>query len=60
MESTQAPPALLAIGDVAGRTGLAVTAVRYYDEIGLITATTRVGGKRRFRMLGRLLSADRL
>ena len=25
-----------------------MTAVRYYDQIGLITATTRVGGKRRF------------
>ena len=39
---------LLAIGDVARQTGLAVTAVRYYDEIGLISACSRVGGKRRF------------
>ena len=39
---------LLAIGEVARTTGLAVSAVRYYDTIGVISATTRVGGKRRF------------
>lgn len=39
---------LLAIGEVADRTGVAVTALRYYDEIGLISAAERVGGKRRF------------
>ena len=39
---------LLAIGDVATATGLAVTAVRYYDDIGVIAASTRVGGQRRF------------
>ncbi len=39
---------LLAIGEVAAATGAAVSAVRYYDEIGVIRATTRVGGKRRF------------
>lgn len=39
---------LLSIGEVADRTGLKVTAVRYYDEIGLIAANTRIGGKRRF------------
>lgn len=40
--------ALLAIGEVADSTGVAVSAVRYYDEIGVITAATRIGGKRRF------------
>lgn len=40
---------LLTIGQVATSTGLAVSAVRYYDEIGLIRAATRIGGKRRFR-----------
>ncbi len=40
--------ALLPIGEVADSTGVAVSAVRYYDEIGVITATARVGGKRRF------------
>ncbi len=40
--------ALLPIGQVADSTGVTVSAVRYYDEIGVITATTRIGGKRRF------------
>ena len=39
---------LLSIGEVADSAGLAVSALRYYDEIGLIETTTRVGGKRRF------------
>ena len=39
---------LLPIGEVADSTGVTVSAVRYYDEIGVITATTRIGGKRRF------------
>jgi len=39
---------LLSIGDVAAATGLRVSAVRYYDGIGLISASERVGGKRRF------------
>lgn len=39
---------LLSIGQVAATTGIAISAVRYYDKIGLIEATTRVGGKRRF------------
>ena len=39
---------LLPIGDVARRTGVAVSAVRYYDDIGVIAAIGRVGGKRRF------------
>jgi MerR family redox-sensitive transcriptional activator SoxR len=39
---------LLPIGDVARRTGVAVSAVRYYDNIGVIAAIERVGGKRRF------------
>lgn len=39
---------LLAIGDVAAATGVSARTLRYYDELGLIKATTRVGGKRRF------------
>ena len=42
------PVSLLQIGEVAKTTGIAVSAVRYYDEIGVISAVTRVGGKRRF------------
>jgi MerR family redox-sensitive transcriptional activator SoxR len=38
----------LAIGEVAERTGLSVSAIRYYDRIGLISAGERIGGKRRF------------
>ena len=40
--------ALLSIGDVASATGTTVSALRYYDEIGLVEVATRVGGKRRF------------
>lgn len=39
---------LLSIGEVAKQTGVAVSALRYYDEIGLIATAERVGGKRRF------------
>lgn len=47
---------LLAIGQVAEQTGTSISAVRYYEEIGVITAATRVGGKRRFAVetLGRI------
>ena len=40
--------ALLPIGTVADNTGVTASAVRYYDEIGVTTAATRIGGKRRF------------
>ena len=39
---------LLRIGEVAETTGIAVSAVRYYEDIGVISATIRIGGKRRF------------
>jgi len=47
---------LLAIGSLADATGVAVSALRYYDEVGLIDASTRVGGKRRFapEVIGRV------
>lgn len=38
----------LAIGDLAGATGVTISALRYYDEVGLISPCSRVGGKRRF------------
>lgn len=41
------PP--LSIGAVADRTGLAVSAVRYYEDEGLIEATRAASGHRRFR-----------
>lgn len=39
---------LLTIGDVARRTGLAVSAIRYYDDEGLVCARRTPGGKRMF------------
>ncbi len=39
---------LLSIGEVACHAEVAVSAVRYYDEIGLISTKTRIGGKRHF------------
>lgn len=38
----------LTAGEVARRTGSSVSALRYYDELGLISTSRRVGGKRRF------------
>jgi MerR family redox-sensitive transcriptional activator SoxR len=38
----------LSIGQVADETGVAVSAVRYYEQRGLVEAVRRVGGKRRF------------
>jgi MerR family transcriptional regulator, redox-sensitive transcriptional activator SoxR len=54
-------PDLLTIGQVAETTGLAVSAVRYYDEIGLIETSARVGGKRRFapEIVGRVSFVQR-
>ena len=36
------------IGQVAERTGLAVSAIRYYADIGLVTAVRSTGGNRQF------------
>jgi len=38
----------LTIGRVAERSGLAVSAIRYYEELGLIAAQRTDGGQRRF------------
>lgn len=38
----------LSIGFVAGRTGLAVSAVRYYEDQGLVTPSRNAGGQRSF------------
>jgi len=38
----------LTIGELAGRTGLPTSTLRYYDRIGLIPATGRSGGQRRY------------
>jgi MerR family redox-sensitive transcriptional activator SoxR len=39
----------LAIGEVSERSGLAVSAIRFYEDKGLITSDRTSGGQRRFR-----------
>ncbi len=39
---------LLAIGDVASRTGVATSALRFYESEGLISSRRTSGGQRRF------------
>ena len=42
-------PRLLSIGELAERTGVATTALRYYDQLGLVGPATREsGGRRRY------------
>jgi MerR family transcriptional regulator, redox-sensitive transcriptional activator SoxR len=38
----------LTIGDVARRAGVAATTLRYYEQIGLVSAPARLGGQRRY------------
>ncbi len=39
----------LSIGDMAARTGLAVSAIRYYEDEGLIAPWRNAGGRRRYQ-----------
>ena len=39
---------LLAIGDLARRTGLSVSAIRYYEARGLLSPVRSAGNQRRF------------
>ena len=39
---------LLSIGQLAEQTGVATTALRYYDELGLVRPATRSSGRRRY------------
>jgi MerR family redox-sensitive transcriptional activator SoxR len=39
---------LLSIGEVAARAGMRTSALRYYEEEGLILPDARVGGRRRY------------
>jgi len=43
-----APRNLLTIGEVATRTGLSVSAIRYYESRGLVAAVRTAGNQRRF------------
>jgi MerR family transcriptional regulator, redox-sensitive transcriptional activator SoxR len=38
----------LSIGDVARRTGLRPSALRYYEDVGILTPPRRVNGRRRY------------
>jgi MerR family redox-sensitive transcriptional activator SoxR len=38
----------MTIGEVAGRTGLRASAIRYYEKIGLLPKTQRIRGQRRY------------
>src|SRR5215213_2537967 len=38
----------LTIGELAKRTGVATSALRYYEELGLLPAPDRVSGQRRY------------
>jgi DNA-binding transcriptional MerR regulator len=40
--------ALLSIGELADRTGVAVTALRFYDQLGLVRPQRRASGQRRY------------
>ncbi len=42
------PPRLMAIGELARRTGLASSALRYYERAGLLSPTARAGGRRHY------------
>jgi MerR family redox-sensitive transcriptional activator SoxR len=42
------PDPLLSIGDLAGRTGLSVSAIRFYEAKGLVRAVRSSGNQRRF------------
>src|SRR5579871_1473178 len=43
-----APPPLLSIGELARRTGLSVSAIRFYEERGLVSSMRTGGNQRRF------------
>ena len=47
-QGTALKPNQLPIGEVAQRTGLSVSAIRYYEDRGLIVAGRNAGGQRRF------------
>jgi DNA-binding transcriptional MerR regulator len=51
---------LLTIGELARRTGVSSSALRYYEELGLLPAPVRVSGQRRYpesaaRIIGAIL-----
>lgn len=54
------PGGQLTIGELSRRTGIAASALRYYEEIGLLPAPARISGQRRYpesaaRVVGAIL-----
>jgi DNA-binding transcriptional MerR regulator len=41
-------PPLLSIGELSERTGVPTSALRYYDELGLVRPAARAAGRRRY------------
>jgi DNA-binding transcriptional MerR regulator len=41
-------PRSLSIGELSERTGVSTSALRYYDELGLVRPASRSGGQRRY------------
>jgi DNA-binding transcriptional MerR regulator len=48
MSTAEDPSSLLSIGELSERTGVPTSALRYYDELGLVRPQTRTGGQRRY------------
>ena len=48
MSPDHAPEELLTIGEMGRRTGVAVSALRYYESLGLIASVRTTGNQRRF------------
>ncbi|WP_165485541.1 MerR family transcriptional regulator [Protofrankia symbiont of Coriaria ruscifolia] len=42
------PGVLITIGELARRAGVSASALRYYEEVGLLVAPVRVSGQRRY------------
>ena len=64
MQDRRTPQDLLTVGEVAKRAGIATSAVRFYEEQGLIVAERTAGNQRRYpryvlRRIGVILAARR-
>ena len=53
------PPDLLDIGELAARTGVAPSALRYYEREGLLRSWERVGDERRDMLMYAKTRAER-
>ncbi len=49
MNQSRKPAISISIGELALRTGLAITAIRYYEQEQLISPTRNAGGQRRYK-----------